>query len=164
MLTCFGAPYFGDKALEDVDDLVGGARAPDAHGEGLVGHDLLEAGVLVLELLQTLGALGLHPAVLGAPAVPRRLRDLEGPEDFREVLAVVEQPVAFAELADHLLGGVAVSLHGGESSFLARILGHRTPTTAGSLLGASHLLTTGGASLRTLDDASRRSRGPVRRM
>jgi hypothetical protein len=60
---------------------------------------------------------------------------LEGAQHLGEVGALVEQPLAFADLADDLLGGVAVSLHVASPPF-GPILGHRTPTTAGSLSGA----------------------------
>jgi len=41
--------------------------------ELLVGDQALQGGVLALELLQPLGVVGLHPAVLVAPAVVCRL-------------------------------------------------------------------------------------------
>jgi hypothetical protein len=41
-----------------------------------LGQELLQSGVLDLELAEPLGVVGLHPAVLGDPAMPRRLRDL----------------------------------------------------------------------------------------
>ncbi len=47
--------------------------------EGLVGHDPLQPGVLALELLEALGVVGLHAAVLVAPAMEGRLGDLEVP-------------------------------------------------------------------------------------
>src|SRR3954470_16047601 len=40
----------------------------------LIGHNALELGVLALELFAALGVVCLHPAVLVAPAVIRRLR------------------------------------------------------------------------------------------
>jgi hypothetical protein len=46
--------------------------------ERLVGHDLLQLAVLLLELLQPLGVLCLHAAVLVAPAVQGLLGDLLG--------------------------------------------------------------------------------------
>src|SRR5215211_6006811 len=77
----------------------------------LVGDQPLEPGVLGLQLLEPLGRTGLHPAVLGPPAVPGRLADLQRPQDLGQVLAVVEQPLALADLPDCLLRGVPVSLH-----------------------------------------------------
>ena len=43
-----------------------------------LGQELLQPGVLALELLEPLGVVGLHAAVLGDPAVPGRLGDLAG--------------------------------------------------------------------------------------
>jgi hypothetical protein len=48
---------------------------------------------------------------LGLPAVPGRLGDLELPTDLGEFLALVEQLVAFGELADDLFWGVMPLLH-----------------------------------------------------
>ena len=42
------------------------------------GDQLLQPGVLGLQLLEPLGLVGLHPAVLGPPPVPGRLGDLQG--------------------------------------------------------------------------------------
>jgi len=53
----------------------------------------------------------LHPAVLGSPTVPPRLADLQGAQHLDQVLAIVEQPLTLAQLADHLLGAVPVCLH-----------------------------------------------------
>ena len=77
----------------------------------LIGDDALELRVLALELLQALGVVGLHPAVLVAPAVIRRLRDLQGLADLRDRAALAEHPVGFSQLADDLLRGVPALLH-----------------------------------------------------
>src|SRR5829696_3395368 len=77
----------------------------------LVGDQPLEPGVLGLQLPQLLGLAGLHPAILGPPAVPGRLADLQHPQHFSEVLAVVQQTLALADFPDCLLRGVPVSLH-----------------------------------------------------
>jgi len=45
--------------------------------ERLIGNNAFQAGVLTLELLQSLYVLGFHPAVLGQPAGPRGLGDPE---------------------------------------------------------------------------------------
>jgi hypothetical protein len=54
-----------------------------------------------------------------------RDRDLEVAQHLGEVLALVEQPVAFSELAHDLLGGVSVSLY--RDVLLPRMLGFRLP-------------------------------------
>jgi hypothetical protein len=41
----------------------------EALAERLVGHDLLQPLVLLLELLESLGVVGLHPSVLVAPTM-----------------------------------------------------------------------------------------------
>jgi hypothetical protein len=105
-----------DKAIPDRESEVS-LRQLLEHVEGLVGDDALEPGVLLLQFFQALGAVGLHAAVLAPPAGPGRLGDLEGAQDLGQVLALVQHPLTFAELADDLLGGVAVALHRGESSF-----------------------------------------------
>ena len=53
--------------------------------EGL-GHDLLEAGLLALELFEAFGVVGLRAAVLVAPAVPGRLGDLKVPAHLLDLL------------------------------------------------------------------------------
>src|SRR5205823_7246602 len=73
--------------------------------------DRLQARVLALELLEPLGVVGLHPAVLVAPAVIRVLADLQGLGDLGDRLALAEHPVRLAQLADDLLGRVPASLH-----------------------------------------------------
>src|SRR5207244_11543060 len=67
--------------------------------------------VLALELLEPLGVVGLHPAVLVAPAVIRVLADLQGLGDLGDRLALAEHPVRLAQLADDLLGRLPASLH-----------------------------------------------------
>lgn len=54
---------------------------------------LLQPGVLTLELLEPLGVVGIHPAVLRDPALPGRLSDLQ-------------MPTGLGELADDLVGRV----------------------------------------------------------
>jgi hypothetical protein len=80
--------------------------------ERLVRDELLQAGVLRLELLQPLRVVGLHPAVLREPAMPRRLRDLEMPTHLVELFARREEAVPFIELADDLLRRVPAALLG----------------------------------------------------
>src|SRR3954453_7499610 len=76
----------------------------------LIGDDALQPGVLALEFPEALGVVGLHPAVLVTPTVIRRLRDLQGLADLGDRLALAEHAVAFAQLADDLLGGVPALL------------------------------------------------------
>ena len=78
----------------------------------LVGDDPLQTGVLVLEFLEALRVVGQHGAVLVPPAVPGRLGDLEVPANVGHVAAIVEQFLAFGDLANDLFGGVVLSLHG----------------------------------------------------
>ncbi len=66
----------------------------------------------LLELLQLLGVVGLHAAVLVPPTVPGRLGDLEVTAHLVDGLALAEELVALGQLADDLLGRVPASLHG----------------------------------------------------
>jgi hypothetical protein len=68
--------------------------------EGLVGHQLLQPGVLGFEFFEPLGLVGLHTAVLGKPAMPRRLSDLQVSAHLAQFLAGPEEFVALGELAD----------------------------------------------------------------
>jgi hypothetical protein len=61
---------------------------------------------------EPLGVVGLHAAVLGAPAMIGRLADLQVLADLGDLLAFGQQPVGLTELADDLLGGVPASFHG----------------------------------------------------
>jgi len=79
--------------------------------ELLVGDQALQGGVLALELLQPLGVVGLHPAVLVAPAMEGDLGDLQGLRDLGDRLALGEHQLGLAQLADDLIGGVALCLH-----------------------------------------------------
>src|SRR6185312_2579372 len=78
--------------------------------EGLVSHQLLEPGVLGFELFEPFGLVGLHTAVLGHPAVPRRFRNLQVPAHLRQLLASPQEFVALGELADDLVRGVTPAL------------------------------------------------------
>ena len=72
--------------------------------ERLIRDDPLQLGVLLLELLQALGVVGLHAALLIALAVSGRFGDFESPTSLGHVAALVEQLLAFGEILDHLLG------------------------------------------------------------
>ncbi len=79
--------------------------------ELLVGDQALELGVLLLELAQPLRVLGLHPAVLVAPAMQRVLGDLERLRDLGRAPALAEHPLGLAQLPDHLVRSVTLCLH-----------------------------------------------------
>ena len=64
-----------------------------------------------LELLEPLGVVGLHAAVLGEPAMPGRLGDLELAAHLLEVHAAGEELLALGELADDLIRRVPSSSH-----------------------------------------------------
>ncbi len=67
---------------------------------GEFGDDPLQANILGLEILQALDVVGPHATVLGLPAVPRRLVNLEVPADLGEVLTLVEQLLTLGDLPD----------------------------------------------------------------
>ena len=73
---------------------------------------LLEPGVLLLQLSQSSGFLGLHAAVLLPPTVIRRLRHLDDAADLDDGLDLGDQLLSGLELADDLLGCVADAFHG----------------------------------------------------
>jgi len=87
----FGVRSFLRDLLEHVDV------------EGLVGHQLLQPGVLGLQFLEAFGVAGLHAAVLGHPAMPGRLGDLQMPAHLGKLLTGAEEPVALGELANDLI-------------------------------------------------------------
>jgi len=72
----------------------------------------LEPGVLLLQLSQPPGFLGLHPAVLLPPAVVGRLRHLDDAADLDDSLALGDQLLGGLELADDLLRRVPGPFHG----------------------------------------------------
>ena len=59
---------------------------------------------------EAFGIVGLHTAVLGNPAMPRRLSDLQMPAHLVEFLAGSEELVALGELADDLIRRVPPAL------------------------------------------------------
>ena len=85
-------------------------RAGDI-GRDMVSAETIYQCVLFLELLQSLGVVGLHAAVLIPPAVPGRLGDLELPAVLGHVVALVEQPLAFGELSHRPFGSVMPLFH-----------------------------------------------------
>jgi len=73
---------------------------------------LFQPGVLLLQLGQPPGLLGLHPAVLLPPAVIRRLRHLDDAADVSDGLALDDQLLGSFQLADDLLRRVPGAFHG----------------------------------------------------
>ncbi len=65
--------------------------------KGLVGDQLLESGVLGLEFFEAVGVIGFHAAVLGHPAMPGRLGDLQMPAHLGQFLPRPEQLVALGQ-------------------------------------------------------------------
>ena len=57
-----------------------------------------EPGVLGLEALEPFGLVGLHAAVLGKPAMPRRLSDLQVPAHLGQFLAAPRSLLPSASL------------------------------------------------------------------
>ncbi len=87
--------------------------------ERLVGQDRLQTDIFGLELFEALDVVGCYSAALVAPPVIRDL--ISGTSKClatsADALALVEQPIGLAQLADDLLWGVPASLH---AEFLAR--------------------------------------------
>ena len=73
---------------------------------------LFEPGVLLLQLGQPPGLLGLHTPVLLPPAVVGRLRHLDDAADVGDGLALGDQLLGGLELADDLLSCVPGAFHG----------------------------------------------------
>jgi hypothetical protein len=65
-----------------------------------------------MPFLEALGLGGIHAAVELPPAVVRGSRHLQGPADVGDALALVEELLSGAQLADDLLGGVTLAFHG----------------------------------------------------
>src|SRR5262249_43953603 len=74
--------------------------------QGQLGDETLEALGLDLQLLETLGVVGLHAAVLSAPAVERLLADGQLLADLADGQAGGQIDLRGAELGDDLLRGM----------------------------------------------------------
>ena len=70
--------------------------------EGKICHQGLQPLVLILKLLLPLGFLALHPAVLGPPALKRRLAHLQGLQHCSEILTCVEHRISVTQLGNNL--------------------------------------------------------------
>jgi len=99
--------------LQDRDSSAGaltssGASLGKAFEHGLLQlgfcQKLFETGVVVLQLSQPLGLLGLYPAVLLPPAVVGRLRHNDDTADVGDGLALGNQLLGGFELTGNLLG------------------------------------------------------------
>jgi hypothetical protein len=67
------------------------------------GQQFLLPNVLDLKAVEFLGVVGLHPDVLGDPALPGSLGDLQMPTHLGQLLAGCQQPMSFGDLADDLI-------------------------------------------------------------
>lgn len=85
-----------------------GGRGLAAADQRVLHHDRARAELHI-------SVLGLHAAVLAAPAGEGLLRDLQRPSDLSDGLSFAKQNLGFAELSDHLLRGVTLGLHVGAS-------------------------------------------------
>src|SRR5699024_6409128 len=86
----------------------------------------LEGGVLLLELLEALGVVGLEPAVLVAPPVVRLFRHAQLAAHRRDVRAIGQHPVGLSELAHDLLRRVPLPrVRHDETSLPARSSEHQ---------------------------------------
>jgi hypothetical protein len=74
--------------------------------QGQLGDETLEALVLGLQLLEALGVVGLHAAVLGAPTVERLLADGQLLAHLADGQAGGQIDLRGTQLGDDLLRGV----------------------------------------------------------
>ena len=75
----------------------------DLHVEGLVGHQLLQPGILFLEGLQLLDHLRLHPTILLSPAIVSLLGNLKLLTDLRNLLPLAEFNIGLTQLGNTLV-------------------------------------------------------------
>src|SRR5690606_30765078 len=76
----------------------------------LVGHQLLQPPVLLLQALELLHVVGLDAAKLRAPTVKRRLGDLQALADLTHRQALGLPLLRLAQLPDDLVRGVSLPL------------------------------------------------------
>ena len=79
--------------------------------QGLVGDELLEPGILLLQLLQALGLVDPHPAVFLPPAVVALRRHTDRPAHPGHLLTLLDQDLCLTQLVDDLFRTVALALH-----------------------------------------------------
>jgi len=104
-----GTRLFGASPGSDVSR---GRLSKDCVVERYVGNELLQAGVLLLELLQALGPVELETAVLLPPAlVVGLLGDSDLLASLGNALALREHELSFAELGDDFFRTVTFSSH-----------------------------------------------------
>ena len=91
--------------------LYGGVPGSEASLGELLEHCLVELSV-IKKPLEEFGLGCFHPSVKLLTAVIGRGRHLQDRTDIGEALALVEQLLSSAQLADDLFGCVALALHG----------------------------------------------------
>ena len=72
---------------------------------------LQETAILLLQVLQTLGLVTTKTAIFLVPTIATLLRYAEGPTSFTNRLALGHCHFGFAQQADGLLCGVAITSH-----------------------------------------------------
>jgi len=80
--------------------------------EFCVSKKPLEACIFLLQLLEVFGLGGFHPAIQLLPAVIGRGWHLQSAADIGHALALIEELLSSAQLADDLLGSMALAFHG----------------------------------------------------
>ena len=103
-----GTRLFGASPGSEVSR---GRLSKDCVVERYVGNELLQASVLLLELLQALGLVELETAVLLPPALVGLLGDSDLLASLGNALALREHELSFAELGDDFFRTVTFSSH-----------------------------------------------------
>jgi len=88
-----------------------GGLLQDLYIERLLGHQLLQAGILFLQSPQLLGHLRRHPAILLALAIVRLLRDLERFTDLGHLLTLAQSYIRLTQFLDDLVRRMSRLLH-----------------------------------------------------
>ena len=103
-----GTRLFGASPGSEVSR---GRLSKDCVVERYVGNELIQASVLLLELLPALGLVELETAVLLPPALVGLLGDSDLLASLGNALALREHELSFAELGDDLFRSVTFSSH-----------------------------------------------------